>query len=525
MRGQRPRRGREVEVVVLQGIAIRRRHRHRQHELALLPGVADQRRGQEMRGRLRRAFRRRTQAHDHRPVRHIHDALCADDRVDRVDDLAVFAFQPVVRDGVALQRTQHGDVVVRIGNLQLLRGHDLRRELAHRRARFHELDLGALHQQLRIDVDAHLLELERVHRRRQLRVVARPGQHFAAGPFGVVAQLLAERVQRRLRALDLVFREQVVDALDVGIAVRQRLFDFHLAGASQARIAEAFGVAVLRQLHQWRGICGHAGVALQARERMRAAFGRGLVGEQGLQAGEHVLAHVRPRQHVLLVERAVLDVAVRGVDQDLQVLAHVRAFLDRELGLQFGLGLRHRRAKAFADLGLEIEDLVVVAGDAEERGFLRRERRLRLEQDLRERVAARDPGRRRGRGSRRRIGRTRGGRNGNGKTDGEGDGEAQRQGFHGGFRQAGTPQHRALRRPSQAPKVTRWRGGSRIKSGTGSARTAPSSPRPTSACPRPGSPAWPRHRRVASPAARGSRPASGARWRRARGPAAPCHRG
>ena len=387
-----------------------------------------------MRRRLRGTFRRRAEAHDHRPVRHVDDALRADDRIDRVDHLAVFALQLVVGNGVALERAQHRDVIVGIVDLQSLRRDHPWRELAHRRAGFHELDLGALHQQLRIDVDAHLLELERVHRRRQFRVRARLRQHLPAGPVGVVAQLLADRVQRRLRALDLVLREQVVDALDIGVRVGQGLLDFHPARAGEGRVAGAFGVAIHRQPHQRRGAGGHARVALQARQRVRAPLGRGLVGEQRLQAGEDVLRHVRPRQHVLLVQLAAPDVAVGGVDQDLQVLAHVRILLHGEFRLQLGLGLGHRRAEALADLGLQVVHLFVVAGDAEERGFLRCERRLRLEQDLREAVAARDPGRYRGCRGRGRVGRLRARRGGDGQAEGEGEGEAQRQGFHGGLR-------------------------------------------------------------------------------------------
>src|SRR3546814_913915 len=90
------------------------------------------------------------------------------------------------------------------------------------RTRCHELDLGAVDQQLRVDVDAELLELERIQLRRQRRVGARLGQHRGARPGLVIGQLLRQRVERRLRAFDLVLREQLADAVDVGVDVAQR---------------------------------------------------------------------------------------------------------------------------------------------------------------------------------------------------------------------------------------------------------------------------------------------------------------
>src|SRR3546814_7941909 len=57
VRGQRPRRGLEVEVVVLQRRTVRVRHRNRQHELPLLPGVAHQRRSEEHTSELQSLMR------------------------------------------------------------------------------------------------------------------------------------------------------------------------------------------------------------------------------------------------------------------------------------------------------------------------------------------------------------------------------------------------------------------------------------------------------------------------------------
>src|SRR3546814_4218642 len=56
-------------------------------------------------------FRSAAQAHYHRPLRHVDDALLADDRVNRVDHLAVARLELVVGNGVLLQRADHRDVV------------------------------------------------------------------------------------------------------------------------------------------------------------------------------------------------------------------------------------------------------------------------------------------------------------------------------------------------------------------------------------------------------------------------------
>src|SRR3546814_1091365 len=93
------------------------------------------------------------------------------------DLLAVARLELVVGNGVLLQRADHRDVVAVVDAFQPLGLGHQRCQLRHCRTRFHELDLGAVDQQLRVDVDAELLELERIQFRRQHRVGARLGQH------------------------------------------------------------------------------------------------------------------------------------------------------------------------------------------------------------------------------------------------------------------------------------------------------------------------------------------------------------
>src|SRR3546814_10843706 len=71
-------------------------------------------------------------------------ALLADDRVNRVDHLAVARLELVVGNGVLLQRADHRDVVAVVDAFQPLGLGHQRRQLRHCRTRFHELDLGAV---------------------------------------------------------------------------------------------------------------------------------------------------------------------------------------------------------------------------------------------------------------------------------------------------------------------------------------------------------------------------------------------
>ena len=421
VRAQRPCRRTEVEIVVLR-LAARGRVAQRQHEGALLPGVADQRRRQVMRRRRRGALGRAAQAHLQRALRHVDDALAADDRVDGVDDAAVVRLQAVVADRVLLQRADHRGVVVGIIHLQALGLHHQRRQLAHHRAGFHVLQLRALHQQRRVDVHAHVLELEGIQLGRQAGVGARLWQHVPARPCDVLLHLRGQGGQRGVRALDVVLCEQLADAVDVGIDIGDGLFDLDPGRLQQARGAALLGVALPRQGGQRLAARGLADIGLEPVQRPGPALRRHLVGQQPVEAAEHALRHVHPRHQVLLLERAALDAAAGRGDHDLQVLAHVGVAFELEFFAQLGTRLLQRGAVARGVVRAKVDDLVVVTRDAEEAGHLRPERCLRAQQDLRQRVAVRHPGRRGcGRRGRRRGGRGQRQWRGQGKGDGEDD--------------------------------------------------------------------------------------------------------
>ncbi|MNV05686.1 hypothetical protein D3C71_960330 [compost metagenome] len=410
MRAQRPCCRTEVEVVVLR-LFTRGRIAQRQHEGALLAGVAHQRRRQVMRCRRRGAFGFTAQAHLQRTLRHVDDALLADDRIDGVDHTAIVRFELVVVDLVLLQRADHRSVVVRISDLQPLGLHHQRCQLAHHRAGFHVLQLRTLHQQRRVDVHTHFLELERVQLGRQAGVGARVRQHLLLRPGDVILHLRGQLGQRGVGAFDLVLGKQLADAGDVGIDVGQCLVDFDLRRLQQVRRAAFFFITLARQRGHRLRARRLAEIGLEAIQCLGPARRRHLVGKQVVEATEHGLRHIHPRHQVLLVERAAFDVALGGADHDFQILAHVRVAFELQFFAQLIARLAQRGAVAAGVVRAEIGNLVVVPRHTEEAGHFRLERRLRLQQDLRQFVAVGNPG----------------GRSRSGLGGGRGGGHVQRQ--------------------------------------------------------------------------------------------------
>ena len=94
------------------------------------------------------------------------------------------------------------------------------------------------------------------------------------------------------------------------------------------------------------------------------------------------------------------DLVARGVDQDVEVLAHRGIGLGREPLLEVGERVPERLLDALLEPRLEVEDLLVEAGDADLARALRAEAGDHLEEDLRVGVALRDPGGPRGRWAR-----------------------------------------------------------------------------------------------------------------------------
>ena len=345
-----------------------------------------------MRRRRSGAFGGRSQAHLHGPLGHIDDLFARDDRVNLVDDAPVVGFQLVIGNGLCLQRLDHLPVVGRVDALGL--GHQ-RRKLLHDCAGFHELQLRALHQQRRIDVDAVLLQLIGIQLGWQPCIGARLGQDLAAAPVVVVPDLFFHRIQGRLGAGNPVLCEQFAHPGDIGVAVADCAFQFNPAGLQEFTVGEFFFVALTGQRGQCSAIRGHAHVSFQPIQRLGAPLRAGLVGEQAVDAVEDGLRRVAPRQQVLFVECAAFDVLVGGLDHYLQILAHVAVTFELKPGLQLIAGLGGGFAITARIVRAQIGHLVVVAGYAKEAGVLGLKCALCLQQDLRVAVAGFHPRRRR----------------------------------------------------------------------------------------------------------------------------------
>ncbi len=227
----------------------------------------------------------------------------------------------------------------------------------------------------------------------QAGVLARLGQHGAAGPGGVVLELHGHRLERLVGAGDLVLGEQLANTGHIRVHIGQCLLDFALGGLQQRLVAQLLLVALARQRGGGRASRYQADVTLEAIQRLGAALGHGLVGEQTVEATEDRLGSIAPGQQIPLVELAAFDVLLGRADHDLQVLAHVGIALGGQLRLQRGARLAHGIAIARGVVRTEVDDLIVVAGHAEEAGVFGLERRLRIEQDLRIAVAGLHPGR------------------------------------------------------------------------------------------------------------------------------------
>ena len=333
----------------------------------------------------------------------------------------------VVADLVLLQRADHRRIIGIVGHLQALGLHHQRRQLAHHRAGFHVLQLGTLHQQGRIDVHAHFLELEGVQLGRQAGVGTRLGQHFLLRPGDVVLHLRGQLGQRRVGTVDPVLGEQLADAGDVGVDVGQGLVDLDFGRLQQVGRAALFLIALARQGSQRLRAGGLAQIGLQAIQGLGPARFRYLVGEQAVDAAKHRLRHIHPWHQVLFVEGAALDVALGRGDQDLQVLAHIGVALHLQLLAQLVARLAQRRAVTVAVVRAQIDNLVVVTRHAEEAGHLRLERCLRLQQDLRQFIAMGNPGR----CGRCCLGRCRCCAGGERQRGGQGQGDGKDERFHG----------------------------------------------------------------------------------------------
>ena len=181
-------------------------------------------------------------------------------------------------------------------------------------------------------------------------------------------------------------------ARDLGASIKQQLLHFHRPRRSQSRVPETLLDAIARQLGD-RLIAGRgAAVALQAHQRRRVARLRVALVQQLLEAGVDRLRQIKVRQQQPVVELQGDALVARGLQKDLQVLAHQRVGLAPEsLGVLRGHGLQVR-GLARHDPWLQVQDIAVVTFHAGRRNTLRPVLRLHLQQALGRVVARGNPG-------------------------------------------------------------------------------------------------------------------------------------
>ena len=317
-----------------------------------------------------------------------HDLLATDDVLDGREPRLVGREQLVVGDGLPLERAQHVAVV---GRRQLALGRHQSRDRLHLVARLHETDQRAVDQLLRLDLDAEAAQVVGVDRGRQPVVLARPRQHLLAHPVGVLAQLPLEHREVLFPALEAALPERLADAVHVARLVRERLVDLDRPRAGQARGGEALAHALLGELDERLVARFAAGVLAQARQRGGVALRVDARVEQPLEAAKQGLVDVEPRQHVLAVQPRGRDLLARRLHQDPQVLLDPRVGRSRDPRLEVRGDALEVGLEPFVVTGLEIEDLLVVAFDAQCGGLFRGVAGQDLEQGLGVGVALGEP--------------------------------------------------------------------------------------------------------------------------------------
>ncbi len=324
-----------------------------------------------------------------RALRQADDPLAADDRLHLLEARLVVGEDRVAHDLLLLELADHVAVV---GDGEALLARDERRERLHLVADLHEGDARALDELRRGDVDAHLLQPVRVDFLGQPEVLAAARQHLGLQEVVVRRHLSLEPCVRLLPAGDLELLEQLRDAVDVEGAVADVLLDGGLHRALQPGDTEPLADAVARELEHRHVARLEPGVALEARERGRAPLRGHLLVEQPADPEEDHLHRVEVGDLQLVGEVVAGDVVARGVDEDLEVLAHRGIALGREPLLE----VRERGLELLLDAllaaRLEVEDLLVEALDSELARALRAEAGEHVDENLRVGVALRDPG-------------------------------------------------------------------------------------------------------------------------------------
>ena len=320
--GQRPRGRLEREVVVAAGAGIAQR----QHERALFSRVADQSRRLHVRRRLLHALGFAGQSDLHRALRQRRDVVGGDQSLQVADARLV-----VRKDRAALELMlfELADHVAVVGGVETFRpGHE-RRQRLHLVLDLAERDAAAALELVDRHVDADRAEPERVQLRGLAEIAARAREHLGADEYRILVELLLQRVDGLLPSVELEGREQLLDAAERRLLVREVALHLGLDRSDQLRIRQPLPDPVLRELRNRLVALLEPGVAVEPPERRPAPLRRHLRVQQRAQPLEHRARHIDVRQLELLPQPLALDLLPRAGDQDVEILQHRGVLLGR----------------------------------------------------------------------------------------------------------------------------------------------------------------------------------------------------
>ncbi len=342
-----------------------------------------------MRRRLGRVLGRRGQADHGLAVRQGHDLLLTRGRFDLAQAFLVQRHHVVQRDLLLLQLAHHG-AVIGVRQVALLRdqaGRDV-----HLVADFRERGQRLGDQLLRADVDAELVQVVGVDRRRQAVVGACQRQQLLAHIVVIGRQLLFQRGKGRLPAVQAALFQFLLHALDQGRAVVERLLQLADIRAQQFRIGlQAFLGALLGQFGDRTIALDHAGIFLQPYQQRLLALFRNARVQHLVHHAEQQLVQVLVRQHQLALQRVGLQLVVGGADQDLQVLADLGIGFRLQALLQLGYHGMGILDAGVVEIARHIGDQLIVAVHAQAAGTFRRILGHQVQQQLGVVIALRNP--------------------------------------------------------------------------------------------------------------------------------------
>src|SRR6266480_3213287 len=165
-------------------------------------------------------------------------------------------------------------------------------------------------------------------------VLSRPGKNRVAYPLAMRAQLGREPLMSALPVAHFARAKQLRDAGDVAFTVFEVLAYFGFVGPEESGDGEALARACARQLGEGSDTMLQAGVdahALQGIAMPRLAVARI---EEHLQPLEHVLWDIGVRNEKPALERARVPHPRHCIDQDVEILAHLRVRFPRSQARQ-----------------------------------------------------------------------------------------------------------------------------------------------------------------------------------------------